>query len=193
MVLKQFCSQSVSDSKFGQFIREVIFDEIIPVVKRELPDVENDTISFFAKSILERFQNPYLEHRILDLTLNGLSKFKIRLLPVIEEHAKIHRDVPRKLSLAFAAFLLFYRNDDNKEKQWEIRDDSDMIALIQKEWASEQDVGLANAVSSILRLKEVWGEDLNQICGLSQEVTRQIQYLRDCGAESAVLRTVQKG
>ena len=53
------------------FVRELIFDEIIPTL-----DLPNEELNSFASDVLERFQNPYIRHELLSISLNSISKFE---------------------------------------------------------------------------------------------------------------------
>ena len=42
-----------------------------------------------AESVIERFKNPYIKHYLSSIALNSVSKFKVRVLPSIEEFINI--------------------------------------------------------------------------------------------------------
>lgn len=183
--------QAVTDPLLSQFVNTVIDLEIVPIVQCELPDVDRETIHSFAQSVLERFANPFVEHKIMDLTLNGLSKFRIRLLPVLEQFSQLRQTPPQRLSLALAAFLLFYKSADDGQVQWEVRDDPVHVAAIRSLWANEPLDSLKNTIVSILGLTEVWGQDVNAIPGLANRLVEQIEIIRQVGTQQAIMRVLQ--
>ena len=50
----------------------------------------------FAEQTLERFANPFLQHKLADIALNHEAKLKTRLVPTIEDYkTKFGRPPPR--------------------------------------------------------------------------------------------------
>ena len=89
----------------GQFIRRVLLDEI--VVATEVPEGAE-----FAHEVLERFANPYIRHALIDITLQGTMKMRVRVIPSIVEYAERTGRVPASLAFGFAAFLSRMRESD---------------------------------------------------------------------------------
>ena len=49
----------------------------------------------FARQTLERFRNPFLEHKLADIAVNHDAKVQVRLVPTREEYrAKFGRTPP---------------------------------------------------------------------------------------------------
>lgn len=44
---------------------------------------EGDFLRAFANSVIERFNNPFIDHKLLDISLNSVAKFKARCLCLI--------------------------------------------------------------------------------------------------------------
>nr|WGD59161.1 hypothetical protein P5626_07235 [Bacillus subtilis]WGD66015.1 hypothetical protein P5652_15865 [Bacillus subtilis] len=60
---------AVEHPEVGRFIRELIDDEILPVLKME-------GLSQYADDVLNRFKNPYIKHYLESIALNAISKLK---------------------------------------------------------------------------------------------------------------------
>ena len=73
--------QMINDNIFYKYITKGIFDEIIPTFK-------GDKLNEYALDVIERFKNPYLNHKLLSISLNSISKFKTRVLPSIKDYVK---------------------------------------------------------------------------------------------------------
>ena len=101
----------VDDEEMSKFIRNCIFDEIIPTL-----DLPKEELIEYAEKVLERFVNPYIRHRLSSIALNSVSKFKVRVLPSILEYIKRKGCMPEYLLMAFASLIRFYKtpmaNDD---------------------------------------------------------------------------------
>lgn len=63
----------------------------------------------YADSVLERFSNPYIRHLCRAISLNSVSKFKVRVLPSILAYRQKTGNLPRQLLFAFGMLLRFYR------------------------------------------------------------------------------------
>jgi len=72
--------QAVLDPEIGQWLRRLLFEEIVPVLEGRTEDPEP-----FARQTLERFANPFLEHRLADIALHHEVKLQTRLAPTYHE------------------------------------------------------------------------------------------------------------
>jgi tagaturonate reductase len=83
--------QAVADPRIAAWLESLLFDEIVPVLEGRTDDPAG-----FARRVLERFANPFLEHRLADIALHHDVKLRTRLMPTAEEYrAKFGR--PGKL------------------------------------------------------------------------------------------------
>ena len=71
---------AVNDPELGAWLEKLLFEEIVPTLKDRVDQGE-----LFARQTLERFRNPFLEHKFADIALHHESKMKIRLLPTRDE------------------------------------------------------------------------------------------------------------
>lgn len=87
--------EAVLNPEIAGWLRGLLFEEIVPTLEGRVEDPEA-----FAKQTLERFANPFLEHKLSDIALHQETKIKIRLVPTREEYrAKFGRE-PRYLNEA---------------------------------------------------------------------------------------------
>jgi tagaturonate reductase len=92
--------EAVDDRRLGPFLRRLLFDEIIPATA--LPP---DAATAFARSVLDRFRNPWLDHEWRVILTNQEAKMRIRVVPLIVAFVqRLHR-APEHLALACAAHL----------------------------------------------------------------------------------------
>ena len=80
-------------------------DEILDAMGGDRAEAEA-----YANSVLERFSNPYIRHLCRAISLNSVSKFKVRVLPSILDYRKKLGKSPRHLLFAFGMLLQFYRS-----------------------------------------------------------------------------------
>jgi len=130
----------IDDPAMAGFIRKCIFKEIIPTL--ELPRQE---LEDYANSVLARFANPYVKHMLSAISLNSVSKFKVRLLPSILGYKARFGTYPAALLFAFRQLLEFYRSGDPK-------DDPRIIQFIRDHTDQE-----------VLACTQLWDADLSDL------------------------------
>lgn len=182
--------EMVADQDFGAFLRSGLYQEIIPGVALPLEEKQS-----FADAVLERFSNPFMKHKLLDISLNSVSKFKVRNLPSIK--AALERgEMPRRLLLALAALFAFYRPARQENgaffgrriggDEYPIRDDQEILQAFAKAWAAyDAKADTGELVRTLCARVDFWGEDLTQLPGVTAGVTEQLQTILDKGTRAA--------
>jgi tagaturonate reductase len=96
--------KAVEHPTLGAFLEHMLFDEIVPG-----SGLAADHARDFARTVLDRFRNPWLEHRWDVIATNQTPKLRVRVLPsVLGFLASCHRVAPC-LALACAASLRYAR------------------------------------------------------------------------------------
>ncbi|HEV2355616.1 MAG TPA: tagaturonate reductase [Puia sp.] len=176
--------QGMDDPAFAAFVAGLMLKEIAP----SIPYRAADSVAFAAQAqefglkVLDRFRNPYLQHHWLSITMQYSSKMKSRVIPVLMEHYKRHREAPPHIALGFAAWLLFMRTQ--KKDGWD--DKSSQLAAI---WA---DRGPEDVVMMALADKTLWGVDLLLLNGFAAAVLEQLDILLNKGALTALVMVTAK-
>ena len=134
----------IDDERMCNHLRKCVFDEICPTL-----DLPADELLAYANSVVERFGNPYIKHYLSAISLNSVSKFKVRVLPSILEYIKRFNKMPETLIFAFAKLIEFYKTDMPQ-------DDPDVIKFMRD-----------HSVREILANEALWGQDLSF---LAQEI-----------------------
>ncbi len=138
----------MEDSNMSTFVKKCVYDEIIPTL--DLPEAE---LKDYADNVFERFKNPYIRHLCASISLNSVSKFKVRVLPSILEYIKRYNKMPENLLVSFGKLIKFY-------KEGTPNDSEDIMAFMKEK-----------SVEEILANKDFWDEDLSF---LTEEVTRRM-------------------
>ncbi|MEE2658180.1 MAG: altronate dehydrogenase [Candidatus Latescibacterota bacterium] len=73
-------AEALEHSEVGPWLRQLLDEEILPVLKGRVPDLEE-----FVRSGLERFGNPHLHHRLADIAIHHETKLQTRLVPTARE------------------------------------------------------------------------------------------------------------
>ncbi|PJN89745.1 tagaturonate reductase [Bacillus sp. mrc49] len=177
--------QAIEHPDFHQLLYQAIEKEIIP----SLP-YGHDELLEYGESVLERFANPFVQHFLSDISLNSISKFKVRLLPTLEDYHERNGKLPASIVRGFAGLLRFYKGETVNGKnigksfggqEYIIQDDLQIIGFIQDQWRlhDKKEVTTRQFIEAILHNQQLWGKDLNTIHGLAEELTNHLTEMID--------------
>jgi tagaturonate reductase len=80
--------EAIEHPEVGPWLQRLLDEEIVPVLEGRVDDP-----AAFGRTTLDRFRNPFLEHKLSAIALNHEAKMKVRLLPTYEEYrSKFGRD-----------------------------------------------------------------------------------------------------
>ena len=86
-----------------KFLNDTLAEEIVPFVS---DDIKATTL--FADSIIERFSNPYLNHLLISISLNSISKWRARNLCSFTDYYNNHGKIPANLTIGFSYLMAIY-------------------------------------------------------------------------------------
>ena len=72
--------QAVEDERIRPWLERLLFEEIVPTIADRAKDAGS-----FAQTVLERFANPFQNHRLADVALHHEKKLETRLRPTLGE------------------------------------------------------------------------------------------------------------
>ncbi|MBD2869222.1 tagaturonate reductase [Paenibacillus arenilitoris] len=158
--------EAMEHGELGPFVRGTVEREIVP----SLPIAEEE-LKQYAAAVYERFLNPFIRHRLSDIAMNSLSKFKVRLLPSLMHYAGGGEDAPQGLVRGFAGLLRYYKVKRTEAgfvgetlggASYAVRDDAGLLETIAGVWAQaeERQWPLEATIGKLLGLASVWGRDL---------------------------------
>ena len=143
---KETVYDCMQDPKLLAFVNETLREEIIPFVSSDIRST-----AAFAESVIDRFFNPYLNHRLSSIALNSISKWRARVLPSFTDYYAEYKKIPRNLTLGLSYLLaMYYTKTDT------LQDDAFTLKLFSEK----------TPLKEILQNKELWGEDLTEYNGL---------------------------
>ena len=174
--------KAVKHDVVGKFIRGAVYDEIIPTLG--LPAEETRE---FADEVMERFENPYVNHCLMSIALNSMSKFETRVLPSLLEYKKRKGILPKKLVFSLAALIEFYKGDRNGEKI-KLNDEQEVLTFFKGLWGGYDGGGnsLKEIVNPVLGYKKVFKTDLNKVDGLADAVLGYLTDIEASGMKKAI-------
>ena len=165
-------SEAVDDPFAGPFIREAVFEEILPTL-----DMDPSGLEAYATAVFERFRNPFIRHRLASIVLNSVSKFKVRVLPSLLEYHRQTGRLPLRLVYGFACLFRFYRGSW-QGRELPVSDAPEVIGDFQSLWQEQEGVDL---VRILLARETYWGINLNTLPGLADALSGALEHLEAHG------------
>ena len=170
--------ECVEDPQVGQFVRKVMYGELMETLN--LPEEE---LQAFADSVVERFLNPYVKHFVTSIMLNSFPKYKTRDLPGLKTYLERKGELPKGLVLGLAAIITYYKGGKRGDVEIVPNDDAAIVALLKDLWATGD---LRKVAEGVLAAEFIWGENLNEIHGLTDLVVADLEIIQNEGMRAAV-------
>jgi len=178
--------ESMDDELVRNFMNETIYDEIIPTLT--LPENE---LKEFAAAVTDRFNNPFIKHALLAISLNSGSKWRARCLPSLSGYVERFHKLPENLTFSIAALLAFYKGSEivngalighRGDETYEIKDDEDVLNFFKENSALDAKTLTEKYLSNV----GFHGQDLTKIEGLVDKVAQDLENIRTLGARKAM-------
>ena len=178
----------MNDDVIKGFMNKMLYDEVIPT----LP-LDKDDLLKFAAAVSDRFNNPFVNHELMSISLNSTSKWKARNMPSFLEYIKEKKELPVCLTMSLAAYIAFYSNDIQSltdaglvcrrlaGNEYTVSDDRWVLEFYNDHKADTAE----ELVHAVLTNEKMWDQDLTQIEGLEAQVVENLKKIRTEGAKAA--------
>ncbi len=176
------------DEVIKGFMNKMLYEEVIPT----LP-LDKDDLLKFAAAVSDRFNNPFVNHELMSISLNSTSKWKARNMPSFLEYVKEQGKLPVCLTMSLAAYIAFYSNEIQDltdaglvckrpaGNEYIVSDDRWVLEFY---YAHREDSEEA-LVHAVLTNEKMWEQDLTKIEGLEKAVVEDLVKIRKEGAKAA--------
>ena len=183
-IVRDACNHPV----IGKYINKVQFDELMQTLNLPMEELQK-----FGADVLERFNNPYVDHQVTSIMLNSFPKYQTRDLPGLKTYLERKGELPKGLVLGLTALITYYKGG-KREDGTEIvpKDDQKIMDLLTELWATGDTRKVAEGVLAAKDL--IWGEehgDLNNIPGLTDLVTEYLNSIQEKGMLETVKEVVE--
>ncbi len=170
------------------YMNKMLYDEVIPTLPLDKKDLEE-----FARAVQDRFNNPFVNHELMSISLNSTSKWRARIMPTFLDYAEEKGELPPCLTTSFAAYVAFYSNNIQeltdkglvcrrpKGNEYTVSDDRWVLEF----YRDHKDDSAENLVHAVMTNTEMWGQDLTEIAGFEAAAVRILKQIREEGALSA--------
>ena len=178
----------MQDAVILGFMNRMLHEEVIPT----LP-LDRQNLEAFAAAVQDRFNNPFINHELMSITLNSTSKWRARNMPSLLEYAQTAGKLPPCLAMSFAAYIAFYSSDIQalteqglvcrrpKGNEYTVSDDRWVLEF----YYSRRGVSDETLVHDVMTNEKMWGQDLTLVPGFEQAAAENLRCIRTEGARAA--------
>ena len=171
----------MNDDKIRNFMNQMLYDEIIPTLPLDKKDLME-----FAEAVSDRFNNPFVDHALMSISLNSTSKWKARNMPSFLEYIEMKNEIPPCLAQSLAAYIAFYSNDIQRREsdglickrakgnEYKVQDDAWVLDF----YYAHKDDTAEELVHAVLTNKDMWDQDLTEIEGLESLIVANLKEIR---------------
>ena len=190
---KNIVLECMNDKTIRKLMTNIVFNEIVPTVKLPKEEAED-----FANSVFERFENPFVKHQLLSISLNSVSKWKSRILPTFKDNYAKTQIPPKHLTFSFAALMAFYTSDDLQDgvligdrngEAYEIKDDKKVLEFFA---ANSKSKSTREFVTAFASNTDFWGEDLTKYSRFVDMVCNDLDNIKKNGMTATVEALVKE-
>ncbi len=164
----------------SKYIHKVQYDELMETLN--LPTGE---LRQFASDVLERFNNPFVNHQVTSIMLNSFPKYCARDLPGVKTYLERKGSLPQGLVFGLAAIVTYYKGGTRADgTPIQPNDAPEITGLLQRLWATGDTRQVA---AGVLAARDIWGEDLNEtVPGLSDLLAADLALIQQKGMLDAL-------
>ncbi|HEX8329993.1 MAG TPA: tagaturonate reductase [Hymenobacter sp.] len=179
--------EGLENENLARFIHNLMLADLLPGIPLT---VDEKVGQRFGMQVLDRFRNPFLEHRWLAIAMQGTAKMQMRNVPTLLHYYQQHKAIPHYMALGFAAYLLFMRNTASAPGvgQGEANGESYTIQDDRAGYFAELWTRLApqDVAAAALRNTALWGHDLTRLPGFADKVNQYLEQLLEEGAPATL-------
>ena len=176
------------DDTIRGFMNKMLYDEVIPTLPLDKKDLED-----FAQAVQDRFNNPFVNHELMSISLNSTSKWRARNMPTFLDYVSEKGSLPPCLTTSFAAYVAFYSsniqelNDKGlvcrrpKGNDYTVSDDRWVLEF----YEAHRNDSPEDLIHAVMTNTEMWGQDLTEVPGFEKEAVRILRQIREEGTLAA--------
>jgi tagaturonate reductase len=180
--------QGMDDDVFSDYVQHLMLTDIAVAIPYE---IKKEEIEKFAFKVLERFRNPFLQHKWINITLQNTMKMRNRNMPVILRYQQLHSGTPKYMATGFAGYLLFMKAVKKEDgvyygkrgdQYYPINDDQ--AAYFYHLWNGDLSPDIL--IHQVLSNKDLWGEDISTFTSFREAVSEKLTEMLTHGVRHTI-------
>ena len=176
------------DDTVRGFMNRMLYEEVIPTLPLDKKDLED-----FARAVQDRFNNPFVNHELMSISLNSTSKWRARNMPTFLDYVREKGKLPPCLTTSFAAYAAFYSSGIQeltekglicrrpKGNEYTVSDDRYVLEF----YYSHRNDTPEELIHAVMTNTEMWGTDLTAVEGFEEAAARILKTIREEGVLKA--------
>ncbi|MCP1383158.1 tagaturonate reductase [Runella salmonicolor] len=186
--------QCMNDPAMSKYYEKIIYDEIVPTLPFE---EQMDELKVFAGDILNRYRNPFIQQKLIGITLQQSSKMNARNVATIRRYYQQFNKAPKLFTIGFAAYLLFMRavKQQNEhyfgqrgEEFYVINDEQ--AAYFYEQWQGVTVETVPAFVQAVLSNTKLWDTDLTKLPGFAETVTEYLAEMMNTSVKTTLEKAI---
>lgn len=163
----------MKDEKLSAFVENTLKEEIIPFVSNDIA-----ATTAFADSVKERFLNPYLNHQLVSISLNSISKWRARVLPSFKDYVAKYGKIPTFMTVGFSYLMALYARVEKAGDKYEVKLANRTIQL-QDDAPYLEYFAAKKSIEGFMADANIWGEDLTAYAGFAEQVKANVEKIEN--------------
>jgi tagaturonate reductase len=163
---------AMQNPDFSKYVRLLLEQEIVPTIINS--DLSKDEALQFVSTIIDRFSNPFIDHKWVSISMNYTFKMQVRNVPLIEGYMQKQQRIPEYMALGFAAYLHLMKDGTTLDEQ------ASLFA------GPSDENNFRSLINTILKNKEVWKTDLSLLPGFADAVANYFHVLQNNNALTVI-------
>ena len=176
------------DDTILKFMNKMLLEEVVPILPLDQEDCKK-----FAAAVQDRFNNPFVNHELMSISLNSTAKWRARNMPSLLEYVEKNGTLPACLAMGLAAYIAFYSNDVQeltdaglvckraKGNTYTVSDDRWVLEF----YNAHKDDDIPTLVHAVMTNEQMWGQDLTAVPGFEEVTVKNLTMIREQGALAA--------
>lgn len=178
----------MTDDTIRNYMNKMLYDEVIPTLPLDRQNLEG-----FARAVQDRFNNPFVNHELMSISLNSTSKWKARNMPSLLDYYMLKKELPICLTMSFAAYIAFFSNDIQELTENGLvcrRPKGNTYLCSDDRWVLDfyydhRNCTVEELVHDVMTNTQMWDCDLTEIPGFEAATVANLQMIRNEGAIAA--------
>ena len=165
----------VKDVMSNSYLSKIITNMMLGEVSLAIPyKIDPKIRDRFGRMVLDRFRNPFLQHKLLDITVQYTAKMKMRNVPILLQYYREFGKAPELFAMGFAAYLQFMKAEKEVNGNYFGECNGEYYPIncnfapyFYEAWENFD-------LDKVLSNRSLWGEDLTQLEGFSDAVRKYL-------------------
>ena len=167
--------RTVKDVMANGYLSKIIMNLMLGEIALAIPyKIDSKVKDRFGRMVLDRFRNPSLNHKLLDISAQYTTKMKMRNIPILLQYYREFGKPPELFAMGFAAYLQFMKGEKEVNGTYYGESNGSYYPIncnfapyFYEAW---QDFNL----DKVLANRSLWGEDLTQLEGFADAVRKYL-------------------